>query len=155
MLSQDSYKKGALLELLVALMLSQVGGFEVTDTNISSKNQEVDVHVINRNNSGPLGRGQYVLAEAKNWKKPVPRKEYNAFASKVRSRRGMAKLGIFVTTGTFEAGVVLEGIRESAMDDLIVLLDKTTLPRVWRNNADMTRGLEEAIKRSVYDHEPD
>lgn len=153
--AQDSYAKGALLELLIAVMLSQVNGFEVTDLNISSKNQEIDIHVSNRNNAGPLGRGQYVLAEAKNWKSPVPRKEYNAFASKIRSRRGMVKLGLLVTTSTFESGVVIEAIRESERDDLIVLLDKETLPKVWREAEDMTAGLERAVKRAVYDHEPE
>lgn len=155
MQSQNSYEKGAVLEVLVAVMLSQVNGFEVTDLNILSKNQEVDVHVTNRNNAGPLGRGQYVLAEAKNWKLPVPRKEYDAFAKKMRTRRGMAKLGVMVTTNTFEQGVYVEAIRDSDRDDIIVLLDKTTLPKVWHEFADVTRGLEAAVKRAVYDHEPD
>lgn len=153
--SQDSYAKGAILELLVAVMLSQVNGFEVTDLNILSKNQEVDVHVTNRNNAGPLGRGQYVLAEAKNWKAPVPRKEYDAFAKKMRTRRGMAKLGVMVSTSTFEQGVYIEAIRDSDRDDIIVLLDKAALPKVWRDFANVTCGLEAAVKRAVYDHEPE
>ncbi|MGH9552001.1 MAG: restriction endonuclease [Terriglobales bacterium] len=151
--SKGSYAKGATLELLVALMLSQVTGFEVTDTNILSANQEIDVHVTNRNSAGPLGRGQYVLAEAKNWKNPVPRKEYDAFAKKMRTRHGMAKLGVMVTTNTFEAGVYVEAIRDSQYDDVIVLLDKTSLPKLWTDFPDVTRGLEDAIKRAVYDHE--
>lgn len=155
LITKDSYKKGARLELLIAVMLSQVTGFEVTDINILSKNQEIDVHVTNRNNAGPLGRGQFVLAEGKNWKAPVPRKEYDAFAKKVRTRHGMAKLGLMVTTSTFESGVYIEAIRDSEQEEVIVLLDKDTLPKVWRNFADVTKGLEHAVKRAVYDHEPD
>jgi restriction endonuclease Mrr len=155
MTQQDSYAKGAVLELLVAVMLSQVNGFEVTDRNILSRNQEVDVHVTNRNSAGPLGRGQYVVAEAKNWKAPVPRKEYDAFAKKMRTRRGMAKLGVMVTTSTFESGVYVEAIRDSDRDDVIVLLDKGSLPKVWRDHTDVTHGLEAAVKRAVYDHEPE
>jgi hypothetical protein len=150
--NRDSYKKGALLELVVAVMLSQVKGFEVTDLNISSTNQEIDVHVTNRNSSGPLGRGPFVLAEAKNWKEPIPRKEYDAFAKKLRTRKGMAKLGVFVTTGTFEKGVYVETIRDSEKDDVIVLLNKKSLPQVWRDHPDITRGLEAAVKVAVYDH---
>lgn len=150
--NRDSYKKGALLELVVAVMLSQVKGFEVTDLNISSENQEIDVHVTNRNSAGPLGRGQFVLGEAKNWKDPVPRLQYDAFARKVRTRRQMAKLGVFATTSTFEKGVYVEAIRDSEKDDVIVLLDKKGLPRVWRDHTDITCGLEAAIKSAVYDH---
>ncbi|MCL4182998.1 MAG: restriction endonuclease [Burkholderiaceae bacterium] len=153
--AQDSYKKGARLELLIAVMLSQVIGFEVTDKNILSKNQEIDVHVTNRNSAGPLGRGQYVLAEGKNWKAPVPRREYDAFAKKVRTRRGMAKLGLMVTTSSFEKGVYIEAIRDSEHDELVVLLDKVTFPKVWRDFDSVTGGLEHAITRAVYDHEPE
>lgn len=155
LVQQDSYAKGAVLELLVAVLLSQVNGFEVTDRNILSKNQEVDVHVTNRNSAGPLGRGQFVVAEAKNWKAPVPRKEYDAFAKKMRTRRGMAKLGVMVTTSTFESGVYVEAIRDSEKDDVIVLLDKASLPKVWRDHSDVANGLEAAVKRAVYDHESD
>lgn len=153
--AQGTYNKGATLELLVALMLSQVTGFEVTDKNILSRNQEVDVHATNRNIAGPLGRGQFVLAECKNWKDPVPRKEYNAFASKLRTRHGMAKLGVMVTTSTFESGVYDETLRESERDDVVALLDKDSLPKVWRDWPDVTRGMENAVKNAVYDHEPD
>ncbi len=148
----DSYEKGALLELLVATLLSQVDGFEVTDRNVSSATQEIDVSVLNRNMGGPLSRGSLVLAEAKNWSSPVDRKEYNAFATKLRTRRGMAKLGFMVTTNRFTRACYMEHIGERYMDDIIVLLDKDRLPAVWRDFDSVTAGVERMVINASYDH---
>jgi hypothetical protein len=150
--SVDSYEKGAQLELLVATMLSQVDGFEVTDRNVSSATQEIDVSVLNRNMGGPLSRGSLVLAEAKNWSSPVDRKEYNAFATKLRTRRGMAKLGFMVTTNRFTKACYMEHIGERYMDDIIVLLDKDRLPAVWNDFDSVTAGIERMVMNATYDH---
>jgi restriction endonuclease Mrr len=134
-------------------MFSQVEGFEVADRNISSATQEIDINVINRNTGGPLGGGAIVLAEAKNWSSPVDRKEYNAFAAKLRTRRGMAKLGFLVTTNRFTKPCYLEHLGERYLDDLIVLLDQERLPAIWRAHSSVTEGIERMVISAIYDHE--
>jgi hypothetical protein len=151
--NRDSYQKGALLELLVAVLLSQVEGFEVSDRNISSATQEIDINVINRNTGGLLGGGAIVLAEAKNWSMPVDRKEYNAFAAKLRTRRGMAKLGFIVTTNRFTKPCYLEHLGERYMDDLVVLLDQERLSSIWRMHSSVTEGIERMVISAIYDHQ--
>ncbi|MEA2908389.1 MAG: hypothetical protein QOJ15_470 [Bradyrhizobium sp.] len=137
-------RKGVLLEVLVAVLLSQVDGFEVTDVGISNRTQQMDVMVHNRNVGGALSTSPVVLAEAKNWRDPVGTDEYANFVRKIESRHRRAKLGYFVTTGNFTSGVTLERRRESTSETLVVLLDKITLPNVWRGEHSITESVERA-----------
>lgn len=131
-------RKGVLLEVLVAVLLSQVDGFEVTDVDISNRTQQMDVMVHNRNVGGALSTSPVVLAEAKNWRDPVGTNEYASFVRKLESRHRRAKLGYFVTTGKFTSGVLLERRRESTGETLVVLLDKISLPNLWRSQHSIT-----------------
>jgi hypothetical protein len=137
-------RKGVLLEVLVAVLLSQVDGFEVTDVGISNRTQQMDVMVHNRNVGGALSTSPVVLAEAKNWRDPVGTDEYANFVRKLESRHRRAKLGYFVTTGRFTAEVTLERRRESKGETLVVLLDKLTLPDLWRGQHSITESVERA-----------
>ena len=115
---KDKHRKGVLLELLVAVVLSQVDGFEVTDVGISNRSQQMDIMIHNRNVGGALGNSPIVIAEAKNWKVPVDVSEYAVFVRKLQSRHGRAKLGYLVTTSRFTAGVV----RNEGVNRLMKLL---------------------------------
>lgn len=137
-------RKGVLLELLVAVLLSQVDGFEVTSVGISNRSQQMDVLVHNRNVGGALGNSPIVLAEAKNWKDPVDVPEYAVFVRKLQSRHGRAKLGYLVSTGRFTAGVSAERRRESMNETLVVLIDGKSLPALWNDQSGISAAIEEA-----------
>lgn len=137
-------RKGVLLEVLVAVLLSQVDGFEVTDVGISNRTQQMDVMVHNRNVGGALSRSPMVLAEAKNWRDPVGIGEYANFARKLQARHRRATLGYLVTTGRFTSGVTLERRRESMNETLVVLLDRIALPNLWRGQHSITESVERA-----------
>jgi hypothetical protein len=139
---KDKNKKGVLLEVLVAVLLSQVDGFEVTSVGISNRSQQMDVLVHNRNVGGSLGGSPVVIAEAKNWKNPVTPTEYSHFLRKLESRHGRAKLGYLITTGRFTAGVISEVRRESKSETLVVLIDGKLLPTFWHNHKNITSGFE-------------
>ena len=141
---RNSNLKGVLLEVVVAVLLSQVEGFEVTSVGISNRTQQMDVFVHNRNVGGALGNSPIVIAEAKNWKDPVDTNEYAAFVRKLQSRHGRAKLGYLVTAGRFTAGVALERRRESLADTLVVLLDGQSLPLLWSDPESITAAVERA-----------
>jgi hypothetical protein len=141
---RNKNRKGVLFELVVAVLLSQVEGFEVTSVGISNRTQQMDVFVHNRNVGGALGNSPVVIAEAKNWKNPVDTNEYASFVRKLQSRHGRAKLGYLVTTGRFTAGVALERRRESLADTLVVLLDGQTLPQLWTASEGITAAIEHA-----------
>jgi hypothetical protein len=135
-------RKGVLLELLMAALLSQVDGFEVASVGVANRSQQMDVLVHNRNTGGALGLSPIVLAEAKNWKDPVDTTEYAAFVRKLQSRHDRARLGYLVTTSRFTAGVTAERRRESMNQTLVVLVDGKVLPTLWRTNKSITDRVE-------------
>jgi hypothetical protein len=147
----DRNRKGVLLEVTIAVMLSQVPGFDVVDRGISSRNEEFDVFVHNRNVGGILAGSPIVLAEGKNWTDPVGRPEYDSFARKLLNRRRRARLGFLVTTGRFTEGVGTETVRDSHEDELVVLLDGEALPAVWRAHDNIASGVERAIIQATID----
>jgi hypothetical protein len=150
----DTNLKGRTLELLTAVLLSQVNGFEVNPIGISNRSQQMDVIVHNRNTAGVLGRSEVVIAEAKNWSNPVGTTEYFSVYRKIETRFGRSRLGYFVTTDRFTAGVELERLKDAKGQILVVPLDRQTLPKVWRNATDaapITRRLEEATLAAALD----
>lgn len=142
-------KKGVLLEVLTAVLLSQVSGFEVYSRNVSNRSQQIDVLVHNRNTSGVLRSGEIVIAEAKNWANPVGTTEYYSVVRKIESRHGRALLGFFVTTDRFTRGVEREMLRDSVRDILVVPLDQESLPKLWRTGKSITENIESAVLKAA------
>ncbi len=144
--AKANIEKGVLLEVVVALFLSQVTNFEVADVGISNRTQQMDVLVHNRNVGGVLGDGSIVLAEAKNWRRQkVGTDEYAVFLRKLASRNGKAKLGFLVTTGEFTSGVALEARRDSMADIIIVCIDGKVLPTIWQGKKSITQVIERLV----------
>lgn len=139
-----NYEKGVTLEVLIAVLLSQVRGFEVISRGVSARAQQIDVQVHNRNASGILGDSPLVIAEAKNWDRPVGAGQYVLLHNKVVSRFGRSRIGFFVTTDRFTAGVEDEMLRDSKGNIVIATLDKETLPKLWRTG-DITANIERAV----------
>ena len=135
-------RKGVLLELVIAVLLSQVDGFEVANVGIANRSQQMDVLVHNRNTGGALGQSPIVLAEAKNWNNPVDTTDYAAFVRKLQSRHDRARLGYLATTSRFTAGVGAERRRDSMDRTLVVLIDGRTLPTLWRGHKSITANIE-------------
>ena len=150
----NTNEKGRTLELLTAVLLSQVDSFEVKTIGISNRSQQMDVVVHNRNTAGVLGRSEVVIAEAKNWSNPVGTTEYFSVYRKIETRFGRSRLGYFATTDRFTGGVELERLKDAKGRILVVPLDRQTLPKVWRDATDaapITRQLEEATLAAALD----
>jgi hypothetical protein len=142
----DNNTKGVTLEIVTAVMLSQVNGFDVTHRGISNRSQQIDVRVHNRNVGGVLGGSPLIIAEAKNWNYSPGAAEYAVLHRKMSTRHGLCRLGYFVTTDRYTRGVHDEGLRDSTEDILIVPLDKQSLPSIWEGateNDSITRRLEQ------------
>jgi hypothetical protein len=149
----DPNRRGVLLEILVAVMFSQARGLRVRDVGVSRRAQQLDVTVLNRNVGNPLLQNSpLIIAEAKNWRKPVGSEQYGWLHRKLLTSRGRAKLGFLVTSGHFTDGVYTEAIRDSRDDHMIVLLDGETLPAIWNDYDDITEGLEAAVYQALMDH---
>lgn len=144
--AKTNLEKGVTLELLIALMLSQVDNFEVADIGIANRTQQMDVLVHNRSVGGILSNSSIVLAEAKNWRnKKVTPTEHALFLRKLTSRNRRAKLGFLVTTGSFTAGLALEARRDSTNDVIVVFIDGKTLPKIWCGPQTITQRIERLV----------
>ncbi len=139
-------EKGVTLELLVALLLSQVDNFEVANIGIANRTQQMDVLVHNRSVGGILSNSSIVLAEAKNWRnKKVTPTEHAHFLRKLATRNQRAKLGFLVTTGSFTSGLALEARRDSTSEVIVVFVDGKELPKIWRGPASITQQIERLV----------
>jgi hypothetical protein len=145
--AQTNQAKGVALEVVTAVMLSQVSGFRVTQKGVSNRSQQMDVQVHSTNVGGVLGRSALIVAEAKNWNTAPGPTEYSWLLRKIETRYGMSRLGYFVTTDKFTRGVEIERLRDSKGEILIVPLDKNSLPQIWEGISEqdsITRRLETA-----------
>jgi hypothetical protein len=143
--AKTNAEKGVTLEVVVALVLSQVDNFEVADIGIANRTQQMDVLVHNRSVGGMLGSSPLVLAEAKNWRQKVTPVEHATFLRKLKARNRRAKLGFMVTTGEFTAGLALEARRDSMDDIIVVFVDGVTLPKIWRERGTITQQVERLV----------
>ncbi|MGP1353826.1 MAG: restriction endonuclease [Parasphingopyxis sp.] len=147
---QNDQKKGVLLELLCAILFSQVEDFDVKGRDISNRSQQMDVVVHSRVSSGILSESPMVLAEAKNWpSNPVGTKEIQSFLQKMKTRNRRCKLGFIVTTGKFTSGVETERVRVSSESYVVALIDGKQLVGIWRKGSSITSQLEELVLDNV------
>ncbi|HKR62287.1 MAG TPA: restriction endonuclease [Thermoanaerobaculia bacterium] len=144
--------KGVSLEVLAAVLMSQIIGFEVSSVGVSNRSQQVDVVIHNRIASGALGRSDIVIVEAKNWKSRVGVPEYAAFYRKIETRRGTCRLGFFITTDRFTRGIATESQHDSKDPYLVVTIDGSQMPKLWREldeTPELTRRLEDLVLKAA------
>lgn len=142
----DDQRKGVLLEVVCAALMSQVDGFEPSAKGVSNRTQQMDVLVHNKNSAGALSGSPVVLVEAKNWsKKKVSPTEYAAFIRKMQTRHKRCHLGFIVTTGSFTGNVARDRLRDSKNEELVVLIDGKQLPRIWRGRPSILKAIEQLI----------
>lgn len=147
---QDDQRKGVLLEVVCAALMSQVDGFEPNAKGVANRTQQMDVLVHNRNSAGALSGSPVVLVEAKNWpKRKVTPTEYAAFIRKMESRHKRCRLGFIATTGSFTRNVPRDRLRDSKTDELVVLIDGKQLPRVWRGRDSVSTSIERLVLEAL------
>ncbi|WP_224369875.1 response regulator [Hyalangium versicolor] len=122
---RDPHRKGKHLEDLVALLFKSIPGFERTQTDRKSLDEQIDILIPNES-ADPFwqqSQSQYFLGECKNWSKPVDPKELDSFRLDIKRRYGRCRLGFFVALGGFTRGSLsrLAAARED--DALIVTLE--------------------------------
>lgn len=129
---RDPHRKGALLEDLVALLFKSIPGFERTQTDRRSLDEQIDILIPNES-TDPFwqqAQSQYFLGECKHWTKPVDPKELDRFRNDIRRRFGRCRLGFFIAIGGFTRGVhtTLAAAREG--DVLVIPIDAARLTEV-------------------------
>ncbi|HYO54784.1 response regulator [Archangium sp.] len=155
---RDPSIKGALLEDLVALLFKSIPGFERTQTNRKSLDEEIDI-VIPNESTDPFwlqAHSQYILGECKNWSKSVERKELDVFLKKIERRYGRCRLGFFISIGGFAKGFESGLAAERAGEVLVVALDAARLDELVQardRNAKLKELHARALMASAKDSE--
>ncbi|MCP3144716.1 response regulator [Pyxidicoccus xibeiensis] len=122
---KDPHRKGQQLEDLVALLFKSIAGFERTETNRQSLDEQIDILIPNES-TDPFwqqAQSQYFLGECKNWSKPVGPTELDSFRLDIKRRFGRCRLGFFIGIGGFTPGFQTRLAASREDDALIVTLD--------------------------------
>lgn len=127
-----SAKKGRLLERLIALVLSQVPGFRVVETNYNTATEEIDVVIENRRVTGIFSgfSEPIVLAECKNRQLKAGKNEYVSFATKIRNRRHSASVGLFFSIAGYTQDFRLEALRDSRQRLVVARFERVGLEKL-------------------------
>ncbi len=147
---RDPHRKGKQLEDLVALLFKSIPGFERTQTDLKSLDEQIDIVVPNES-TDPFwqqAQSQYFLGECKHWSKPVDPKEIDSFRLDIKRRFGRCRLGFFIAIGGFTKGFHsrLEAARED--DVLIVTLEAAQVNELVEAR-DRNEKLKELHKRAI------
>ncbi len=152
----DPHRKGKQLEDLVALLFKSIPGFERTQTNLRSIDEQIDV-VIPNESPDPFwqqSQSQYFLAECKHWSKPVDPKEIDSFRLDIKRRYGRCRLGFFIAIGGFTKGALTRLATAREEDALIVTLEAaqvTALVEARDRNAKLKELHASAVMASPQD----
>lgn len=116
--------KGKALEELLCSLFESVKGLSISDKNIRTASEELDILIVNESKNPFLEKlGTPILVECKKWKHSVGAKEVNWFISKVKRRS--IKVGIFIAwegiTGNEYKDANLE-IKKALEDGIIVVV---------------------------------
>jgi CheY-like chemotaxis protein len=152
----DTHRKGKQLEDLLALIFKSISGFERTQTDRSSGDEQIDLFIPNES-PAPFwqqAQSQYFLGECKNWSSPVDPKEMDSLRQKIERRFGRCRLGFFIAVGGFTKGFgsVLQAERKGNV--LIVPIDRAQLEELV-NAKDREAKLKELHDRAVMDASKD
>lgn len=102
--ASTSKARGDALERLVeSLFNTEAPQLQVTEKNFSTREEEIDL-VLRNNLPDPFWVSQhspYIFVECKNWASPVGVAELRTFESKLDDRRGIVRIGIFVSSSGY------------------------------------------------------
>lgn len=146
---RDRYKKGLLLERLVALLLKSIPGFKRVDTRLRNSVEEIDVLVQN-GSSDPFWQKEspYILVECKNWTKHVGVKELRDLWGKMEGRYNRCRLALLIAPGGVAPTVHNLQLRKSEEDMLVVLIAAGDLDTLIRSK-DRSEALKEMHQRAI------
>lgn len=143
----DKHKKGKLLEQFTLSLFSTIEGFIPLGSNLNTANEEFDV--IFRNNVDrpflqALG-SPLIIFECKNWSKKIDIGEVKAFSADLFDHNNLVKIGIFIAVNGFEAGCVVQQIRLSRSDKILILVTGEDVEKFLNSTKDTLVWLEDLI----------
>lgn len=133
----DRNKKGDLFEDVISDLMTTVDGLQVFERNSDSGIEEVDLKILNNNESGIWNQFERIIfVECKNWSNRVDAKEIRNFEGKIRNY--FLHSGIFFAINGFKGRNYKEGalgqikLRHQRERFMIIPLNGVDLEEVFR-----------------------
>ncbi|WP_273319353.1 nuclease-related domain-containing protein [Vallitalea guaymasensis] len=123
-IEDNAQRKGALLEELVAKLLTRINGFTISQ-RVRTETEEIDLVVRNRSTDTTwIKESPMILVECKNWSSNIGKNEYVLFKEKLLNRNERSKVGLLISWNGFASTINKESLRNSKEDIVIILLSK-------------------------------
>lgn len=138
--------RGHSFEDFLAFLFSQVPEFDIFEQDYHTATEEIDLVIKNRNTHARAWppNAPLVLVSGKNRKDVVGAPSVTSLASKVENRRKMCRLGFLCTSGGISRDAREHELRFSKNENVLVLVDGTTLDRLVAAN-DLPAELEKLV----------
>jgi hypothetical protein len=149
--SLDRNEKGKLLEEIFVLLLSRDENFAITERNLRTESEELDIVVENKGVSQFYFqlRCPIILFECKNWSSKIGAKEIRDFAQKIQNRpKLLCTLGILATTSQLTSDASAELLGYRGKDFLIGVLERNDIESVLRERIPFGLYLKDVIRKS-------
>ena len=147
-------EKGRRLEGLLCFLFGQVRDLEVSEVNLLTETEELDIVITVRSTRGErcweIAGSPFLIVEAKNWHtQSVGQAEVSAFVAKITLKGGTVRLGIMVSSVQgFSNEARMQTLRMSATDVTIALLHGGDM-KSWIESDDGDAVLESLIRREM------
>lgn len=123
------------LESLTKQLFESIPGFKDVVANVRSSTEEIDLMLRNESSDSFWAQqGPFIMVECKSWKRRVPRRELDVFASKMSRRAGWCRLGFFVSLSGFTRDFHVTLRHYIASNVLIVPIDGERLTQLCNHD---------------------
>ena len=148
--SGSPQERGKRLEALLAFLFSQVADLRVVERNYRNETQEIDLVLQVDNFSSRIWQrsGPLMLVEAKNTSEATQQNVVSLLIHKIRTKRGVSRVGLLVSIAGFTDGAEMEELRISESDNCVVLIDEAKLLRLIEA-VDLDEVLETLVRRAM------
>jgi ActR/RegA family two-component response regulator len=124
----DANRKGKLLEDLMVHLFKTIPGFHHASVRRQNEIEEIDILIRNESIDPVWAKEQsYILAECKNWSKPVGVEELSRFLSKIERRFGRCRLGFLIAPGGFASTYKTALLAERKHNLMVISIDREDL----------------------------
>lgn len=152
--AQSANQKGSRLEELVHFLFAQVSDFRVLRCNWRTRTEELDcvvqVRSVSQRRCWAAMSAPYIVIEAKNRGQKTGQPEVGKLRSVLQGKRGMARIGVFVSLSGFTSDAKDQVLRFAAEEYVYVLIDKECLCR-WSAAEHYDDFLEELVTNAIFD----
>lgn len=151
--SEDSNKKGRLLEDFFSLLIAKDEDFNLLKRNLRTESEELDLLVETTGMTKFYSqlKSPMILFECKNWSSRIGTGEVQKFAQKIQNRsRLLCNIGLLVTTSelTKKANTELVGYR--GKDFLIAVMEKKDIETMLEKQLGLSEVVKEAIRNAGF-----